>query len=164
MRADQQIYLACDGRGPATGLRGHGRQPQRLHPAETVIGRIRIHRPGPGRPRLRPERVVADKGYSARSFRACLRRRGIKATIPECVDQLAGRRRRRERPCGFDRAVYRRRNVVEGCVHRLKQWRGSHPPRQTARPLPRHHPGQHTHTVRHLIGKTLPSAAAGGAG
>jgi transposase len=68
--------------------------------------------------------VVADKGYSARTFRAYLRRRGIKATIPERVDQLAGRRRRRERPCGFDRAVYRRRNVVERCFNRLKQWRG----------------------------------------
>lgn len=67
--------------------------------------------------------MVADKGYSARSCRACLRRRGIKATIPERVDQLAGRRRR-ERPCGFDRAVYRGRNVVERCFHRLKQWRG----------------------------------------
>ncbi|MFF9237195.1 IS5 family transposase, partial [Streptomyces sp. NPDC014801] len=92
--------------------------------AETVIDKIRVIRPGPGRPRVRPERVVADKGYSARAFRAYLRRRGIKATIPERVDQLAGRRRRRERPCGFDRAVYRRRNVVERCFNRLKQWRG----------------------------------------
>lgn len=67
---------------------------------------------------------MADKGYSARSFRAYLRRRGIKATIPERVDQLAGRRRRRERPCGFDRSLFRRPNVVERCFHRLKQWRG----------------------------------------
>ncbi|MEU5628306.1 MULTISPECIES: transposase [Streptomyces] len=67
---------------------------------------------------------VADKGYSGRSFRACLRRRGIKAAIAERVDQLAGRRRRRERPCGFDAAVHRRRNVVERCFHRVKQWRG----------------------------------------
>ncbi|MGA5648810.1 transposase [Streptomyces seoulensis] len=61
---------------------------------------------------------------SARAFRAYLRRRGIKATISERIDQLAGRRRRREQPCGFDRAAYRRRNVVERCFHRLKQWRG----------------------------------------
>ncbi|MER8226283.1 transposase [Streptomyces sp. NPDC094143] len=25
---------------------------------------------------------------------------------------------------GFDKAAYRRRNVVERCFHRLKQWRG----------------------------------------
>jgi hypothetical protein len=42
--------------------------------AETVIDKIRVTRPGPRRPRVRPERVVADKGYSARSFRAYLRR------------------------------------------------------------------------------------------
>ncbi|MYS88706.1 IS5 family transposase [Streptomyces sp. SID5464] len=92
--------------------------------AETVVDKIRVTQPGPGRPRVRPERVVADKGYSARSFRAYSRRRGTKATVPERVDQLAGRRRRRERPCGFDRSLYRRRNVVERCFHRLKQWRG----------------------------------------
>ncbi len=92
--------------------------------AETVIGLIRVADGGPGRPRVRPERVIADKGYSSRSFRAYLRRRGIKATIPERVDQLAGRARRRERPCRFDKAAYRRRNVVERCFHRLKQWRG----------------------------------------
>ncbi|MFE1928174.1 transposase [Streptomyces asoensis] len=64
------------------------------------------------------------QGLLGRPFRAYLRRRGIKATIPERVDQFAGRRQRRERPCGFDRVVYRRRNVVERCFHRLKQWRG----------------------------------------
>ncbi|WP_435207056.1 transposase [Streptomyces sp. bgisy104] len=51
-------------------------------------------------------------------------RRGIKATIPERVDQLAGRGRRRERPCGFDKSVHRRRNVVERCFQHLKQRRG----------------------------------------
>lgn len=68
--------------------------------------------------------MVADKGYPARGFRAYLRRRGIKAAIPERTDQLAGRARRRERPCGFDGTAFRRRNMVERCFHRLKQWRG----------------------------------------
>ncbi|MFE2626112.1 hypothetical protein ACFXKH_39655, partial [Streptomyces caelestis] len=97
-------------------------------------------------------------GYSARTFRAYLRRRGIKMTIPERVDQLAGRKRRRERPCGFDKTAYRRRNVAERCFHRLKQWRGiATPLRQTPRPLPRrHHPRQHTHLARHMIDKTPP--------
>jgi transposase len=65
--------------------------------------------------------VVADKGYSSRSIRRYLRRRGIAATIPERADQIAGRRRRGERCCGFDPAAYRRRNVVERCFNRLKQ-------------------------------------------
>ncbi|MCX4996483.1 hypothetical protein OG739_27700 [Streptomyces longwoodensis] len=50
--------------------------------------------------------------------------RGIEAAVPERVGQLAGRRRRRERPWGFGGTVHRRRNVVERCFHRLKQWRG----------------------------------------
>ncbi|MFJ6530414.1 IS5 family transposase [Streptomyces longwoodensis] len=119
-----KIHLACDGRGRPLAFTVTAGTRNDCTQAETVTDKIRVTRPGPGRPRVRPERVVADKGYSARTFRAYLRRRGIKATIPERVDQLAGRRRRRERPCGFDRAVYRRRNVVERCFHRLKQWRG----------------------------------------
>src|SRR5712692_3506582 len=35
-----------------------------------------IKRPGRGRPRLRPDRVAGDKGYSSRKARAYLRRRG----------------------------------------------------------------------------------------
>jgi transposase len=51
-----------------------------------------------------------------------LRRRGVPHVIPERKDQRE--RRRRGRPPGFDREAYRRRNVVERCVNRLKQWRG----------------------------------------
>ncbi len=50
---------------------------------EQVMARIRIQRCGPGRPRTRPERVAADKGYSSTKIRTYLRRRGIKAAIPE---------------------------------------------------------------------------------
>ncbi len=49
------------------------------------------------------------------------------ATIPERTDQQAGRRRcghRGGRPPAFDPNTYRRRNVVERCINRLKQWRG----------------------------------------
>jgi transposase len=49
------------------------------------------------------------------------------ATIPERTDQQAGRRRRGHqggRPRAFDPNIYRRRNVVERCLNRLKQWRG----------------------------------------
>ncbi|MFF8180983.1 IS5 family transposase, partial [Streptomyces griseus] len=119
-----KVHLACDGAGRPLGFLLTGGNRNDCTQAEAVIGRIRVAGPGPGRPRTRPDRIVADKGYSARAFRSYLRRRGIKATIPERTDQLAGRRRRRERPCGFDRASYRRRNVVERCFHRLKQWRG----------------------------------------
>ncbi|KOX08926.1 transposase [Streptomyces sp. NRRL B-3648] len=84
------------------------------------MARISVRRCGPGRPRTRPERVVADKGYSSVKIRSYLRRRGNKAVIPERIDQINGRLRRRESLCRLDRAAYRRRNVVERCFNRLK--------------------------------------------
>lgn len=53
-------------------------------------------------------------------LRAYLRRRGIKAAIPERIDQINGRIRRGERRSHLDRAAYRRRNVVERCFNKLK--------------------------------------------
>jgi hypothetical protein len=74
----------------------------------------RVERSGRGRPRTRPDYLVADKGLQ----RACAPgvRRGIAHTIPEPGDQQANRRRRGRcggRPVGFDKARYRRRKVVE---------------------------------------------------
>jgi transposase len=74
-----------------------------------------VKRGGKGRPRLRPERVVGDKGYSSRMVRRFLQRRGIRAVIP---------RKRNERPwSSFDRVLYRERNQVERCINKLKQFR-----------------------------------------
>ena len=92
---------------------------------EPVLAAIRVPRPGGvGRPRTRPDHLIADKGYSYARCRALLRGRGIAHTIPERDDQRARRAHRPGRKPGFDRATYRRRNVVERCVNRLKQWRG----------------------------------------
>jgi transposase len=68
-----------------------------------------------GRPRRRPQRLVADKGYSSRRIRRWLRHHGICHTIP---------RKRNERRTGpFDRELYRERNQVERLMNRLKQFR-----------------------------------------
>jgi transposase len=74
-----------------------------------------IKRVGRGRPRLRPKRVVGDKGYSSQHIRHYLRRRGIGVVIPRRKDE------RRRGP--FDHAAYRQRNVAEWLVNRLKQFR-----------------------------------------
>jgi transposase len=94
---------------------------------EPVLDAIRVPRRGRGRPRKRPARLLADKGYSYRKCRQALKRRKIRHSIPERRDQRAQRRakgRRGGRPPAFDRAAYRRRNVMERGVNRLKQWRG----------------------------------------
>ncbi|SER99517.1 AAA ATPase domain-containing protein [Lentzea xinjiangensis] len=70
--------------------------------------------------------LLAAEGYSSRAIRAHLRRRGIRATIPERRDQRDGRARRGQaggRPPAFDPMIYKRRNVVERCFNRLKQFR-----------------------------------------
>src|SRR5690606_23016761 len=88
---------------------------------------IAVARPGRGRPRTRPDYVLADKGYSSRANRELLRRRGIAHTIPEPSDQQANRARRGSRggrPVGFDKDRYRRRNTVERGFCQLKHWRG----------------------------------------
>jgi transposase len=79
-----------------------------------------------GRPRTRPQRVLADKAYSHPSTRAQLRRRHIAFTSPERSDQIARRRAkgaRGGRPPAFDPDLYTGRNVVERCFNRLKQFR-----------------------------------------
>lgn len=71
--------------------------------------------------------VLADKAYSSRAIRDRLRRRGIRAVIPQPADQATHRKRRGSRggrPPAVDRDAYKRRNTVQRCINKLKQWRG----------------------------------------
>jgi transposase len=80
-----------------------------------LLERGAVRRPGRGRPRLRPDRLAGDKGYSSRTVRRYLRRRGIGAVIPRRSNEPQQRR--------FDKAAYRERNLVERLLNRLKQRR-----------------------------------------
>jgi transposase len=85
-----------------------------------IAGRI-------GRPCTTPDAVIADKAYSSRAIRDHLRRRGIRAVIPEPDDQKAHRTRRGARggrPVSYDRNAYRGRNVIERAFNTVKHWRG----------------------------------------
>ena len=74
-----------------------------------------VKRAGRGRPRLRPKRVIGDKGYSSKKIRRYLRRRGIEYTIP--------RRCNETRTGPFNKGLYKDRNRVERLINRLKQFR-----------------------------------------
>ncbi|MFD7771302.1 IS5 family transposase [Streptomyces sp. NPDC059787] len=91
-----------------------------------VMARLRVPRPT-DRTRTAPDVVLADKAYSSRAIRTHLRRRGIRAVIPQPADQAANRKRlgsRGGRPPAFDRDAYKQRNTVERCINKLKQWPG----------------------------------------
>jgi transposase len=76
---------------------------------------VRLVRPGSqgGRPRTRPRQLAGDNGYSYRGVRCYLRRRGVRAVIPTRGDQKRNPR--------FNKATYRRRNIVERVVGWLKE-------------------------------------------
>ena len=121
-----KVHLAVDGRGrPMSVVLTPGQagdNPQLL----PLLDAIRVPRVGRGRPRKRPEHLIADRAYSHPSTRRALRRRGIGHTIPEKRDQQAhrvGRGSGGGRPPKFDRDRYKQRNVVERCLNRLKQFR-----------------------------------------
>ena len=116
-----KLHLRTDGHGRPLVLLATPGQRHEVTQLEAlldggVVKRTRPDgRPGRGRPRKRPAKLVGDKGYSFPSARRLLRRRGISAVIPTKSDQ-----RRRS---SFDRDAYRGRNRVERSVGRLKQFR-----------------------------------------
>ena len=63
---------------------------------------------------LRPQHVIADKGYDSDRLRAQIRSLGAKPVIPS-------RRRCRRRRCPKER--YKRRNVIERFISRIKHFR-----------------------------------------
>lgn len=121
-----KIHLAVDGAGlPISIILTEGQagdNPQLL----PLLEQISVARQGPGRPRVTPQAVLADKAYSHPSTRAALRARRIRFTSPERSDQVARRKAKGSaggRPPAFDEEEYKRRNLVERCFNRYKQFR-----------------------------------------
>ncbi|MFE9009510.1 IS5 family transposase [Streptomyces sp. NPDC007875] len=122
-----KIHLATDARGlPVVVICTPGQagdNPQLL----ALLDQVRVNTTGPGRPRKRPDCVLADRAYSSPATRRALKKPGIRFVSPEKKDHASHRLRRGPkggRPPAFDQAVYTGRNVVERCFNKLKQFRG----------------------------------------
>ena len=110
-----KIHPRCErsGKPMAFVLTVGQRHEQPMLPA--LMERGAVKRPGRGRPRIRPERVAGDKGFTSSTVQRYLKKRRIGAVIPTKANQAPDP--------AFDREAYRERNVVERLINRLKQCR-----------------------------------------
>jgi len=97
--------LVTDGQGIPIGGTVASARPAEIRLAEATLKTVRVPRRH-GRPRTRPQTLVADKGYDSDDFRKYLRGRGIRPCIPRRRNQ----RRRGRKP---DLTPYRSRWIVE---------------------------------------------------
>ncbi len=108
-----KVHLVCDGHGILLAV---WLTPGQRHESQAfAIVLLRAKRPRLAGRRRWPRRLAADKGYSYPGIRAWLRRRHIKGVIPSRADQV--------REETFDRAAYRRRNLIERVVGWYKECR-----------------------------------------
>jgi putative transposase len=122
-----KIHQLVDGRGRPLVIAVAPGQSGDSPMLKPLLSHLAVKRPGPGRPRTRPDAVIGDKAYSSRGNRAMLRARRVKTVIPQPSDQIAHRKRRGTaggRPPVFDPITYKDRNVVERSFNDHKQWRG----------------------------------------
>lgn len=110
-----KIHLRAEGKGKPMAFVLSGGERHESKYLQSLLETGAVVRPGRGRPRIRPDRLVGDKGYSYATVRKYLHRRGIRVTIPRRKDQGPD--------LCFDAAVYRERNKVERLVNRLKGFR-----------------------------------------
>ncbi|WP_432165510.1 transposase [Streptomyces sp. bgisy031] len=125
-RLTTKIHLAADGRCRPLAFVLTPEQAGNAPASTDAMARLRVPRHS-GQPHPRPDLVPADKTYSSREIRDRLRRRGIRAVIPERADQRTNwmrRGRAGDRTPAFDREGCEQRNTVERYITQLKQWRG----------------------------------------
>ena len=73
--------LVVDGNGLPLGFHLDSANRAEVRLAQQTLDTIKVARPH-GRPKQRPEKVVADRGYDSSAFRRVLRGRGIRMCIP----------------------------------------------------------------------------------
>jgi transposase len=88
--------LIADGNGLPIGLCLASAHHHEAKLAVPALQTVRVPRRG-GRPKQRPEELVADKAYDSKCFKQWLRSKGIKPTIPS-YERRARKHPKRGRP------------------------------------------------------------------
>lgn len=111
-----KCMVLADGEGIPLGIWLASASPHEVTLAETTLAQVRVPRAGRGRPRTKPQRIIADKAYDSDPLRRRWLRRGIELIAPY-------RRWKRERPFYDGRKLrrYRRRWKIE----RTNAWLGN---------------------------------------
>ena len=99
--------VRVDGKGVPLGVHLSAATPAESSLAEATLDAVAVPRPGRGRPRKRPERIVADRGYDSRALWRRMKERGIDFIAPHL------RTRKRRFQDGRKLRRYRRRWIVE---------------------------------------------------
>ena len=93
--------VVVDGAGLPLGGRVVSANPAEVTLLEETLETIRVPRPGRGRPRKKPKRVIADKAYDSDLLRMRLWKRRIELIVPPRKGRLCwrydGRKQRRYR-------------------------------------------------------------------
>jgi transposase len=113
-----KCVVVADGAGIPLGVQLASAKPSEHKLAESTLAQVRVPRAGRGRPRNKPLRVVADRGYDSDPMRRRLKRRGIELIVPYRRNSVLrryqdGRKLRR----------YRRRWKIERTIAWLQNFR-----------------------------------------
>jgi transposase len=108
-----KVHLVCESHGFILAINVTAGQVHESKVFEPTMAR-QLLRPRRGQRRW-PSELAGDKGYSYPRIRRWCRRRRIQPVIPTRSNQ--------PREAGFDKATYRKRNIIERVVNWYKEYR-----------------------------------------
>lgn len=103
--------LVVEGNGLPLGFHLDSASRAEVRLAQQTLDTIKVARPH-GRPKQRPQTLVADRGYDSHGFRCALRHRGIRMCIPP-KRRPPTWKAKRGRPVVARKDAYRQRYTVE---------------------------------------------------
>lgn len=113
-----KCMVLADGKGIPLGILLASASPHEVTLAEPTLQQVRVPRRQRGRPRMRPERIIADRAYDSDPLRRRWHKRGIELIVPYRIWK-------RQQPFYDGRKLrrYRRRWKIERTISWLGNFR-----------------------------------------